>query len=132
MFLFLIGCSEQNKEDSTIKKEGHFNIEHYLLPELIVIEAPKPLIIEKREITDEGFAEVDGLLNAIKASKRRGDRQWDSKKRRQTVMESVTDLSEENYKNNVVDDEQYIRKDVSSLPINRDRLLTSDMHISAI
>lgn len=133
IFLFLYGC----EENTLIKDQGKehtkiVNVTHYDIPPLpSVPSAAEEVEIEPEIIlTDVGFNNTDKLMHSFVAAKQRGDRALLSTQRQSHAEPRNKEEVIEEY--NFSEEKYYNDADVSSYPVNRDRVLTTDMHIPCI
>lgn len=138
LFILLLcdGCTDQTRTQKAVPKQKELiNTQHYLLPLAI-----PPLLLTKPVlhpiVKDEGFPDVEDVIYSIKAASRRGDRQKQSHIRRISEL-----MKEEPSQSCFAKEYLFADKDYNKLqlphhtatfPVNRDRMLTADMYISAV
>ena len=140
LIFLLYGCEKQQQVEVAPETEVETNVDKDIwdLPEEeeeVIEEKPyKP----QRMVKNEDFPDVKGLMLSRQAAELRGIRQQESWELRQESLQKMKDIEDEPKTKDIYirEDVDYsklgLEPDVATLPVNVDRMLTSDLHIPCI
>jgi len=137
--VFIYGCSDTNEHNNVVNKSKanrERSYDHYVLPKEVVKKVKKKLKIVKRfnppNINEKGFPDVKYLILERKVALLRGSRRSKSKiHKTKKVTDNINKIKMKKYE---FEDKNYsdLGENISTFPVKRNRILTSDMRITAI